>query len=246
MKELIVSLRGKQKEQSVDEVISYYNKYGGTIKTAFGFTEYMPLYGGRVWFEPEIYPKDLYRLYDLGIGLELPLTSSVWDEADYQQTKKSLQKYDRVNNVVTVYSDELVDRIKNDFNHLKIKASVTGIKSKQDIEKKIDLGFDYLVLPTSMNAKYDLLDSLANKEKIILFGSAGCSWNCPLKTCYEHIAKINSKREVSSLMNWCSKSKIKREDLGYVEQDTSLLEERGFSLFKYLRKNDDRKLHKVY
>lgn len=46
-----------------------------SIDSLFGFVESSTFYGGRVYCTPELGPRDVAIMYDVGIGLRLPITN---------------------------------------------------------------------------------------------------------------------------------------------------------------------------
>jgi hypothetical protein len=81
---------------------------------------------------------------------------------------------------------------------------------------------------------------LENKHQIVIFGSAGCSANCPKKTCYVNISLANHLDDYDGFVSSCSKRAepiIPREELGFVEYDIQPLIDLGFTRFKQMRPN---------
>ena len=85
------------------------------IENFYGFREFCPLYGGRPYVGKEISDIDLEYMYDLGVGLRLPLTNHFVTYDEYKSQKPFLEKYHRDGNSLIIVNDKLATWIKEDF-----------------------------------------------------------------------------------------------------------------------------------
>lgn len=242
-----VSVRKKPKDQDVIEFLKQnYASIFPNITSVFGFADFCFLYGGRIYKEPDLYQDDINKLYEASISIELPLTNQHWGEHELFYSRGILQDFHKQGNIISCFDGRLAKIIKQEYPLYKTKASVTGLNignsSNAYYQDKIEsLGeqFDFVVLPTFLNDKFELLYNISNKDQIVIFASCGCSANCPKKTCYEYISAKNvgqfSNVDVSK---FCSKNNnVKRPNLGFVEYNIKPLIDMGFKNFKYLRQD---------
>lgn len=202
------------------------------IDSLFGFVEYTPLYGGRVFVSEELTPSDVTDLYSVGIGLRLPLTNHVASSQEYEDSYEFLSKYHVTNNAVIVTNDVLARWIRRDFPKFRIEASVIkNLRSIKRVEQAFDL-YDTVVLPMELNEQPDLLAKLPNEDRITLFANAGCALTCPSRICYSSISKMN-KRAGGEFS--CSQPLKARDLRGMIDFDLEKLQHLGFSRFKVLR-----------
>jgi hypothetical protein len=204
----------------------------GRISSVFGFSTFSPLYGGRAFSSPEVTEEDLEYLRSQGIGYRIPLSSSFFDEGDYEKTKPLLEKHHNKINSIICTNDELALRIRKDYPKYTIEASVIKNIQIKDIDKNLDI-YDSVVLSMKTNDDLEGLKGIKNKGNVILFGNAGCAYTCPAKICYPQVSKMNngSYEEDSPI---CSISMKPREQLGLVFFDLNQLTELGFTRFKLL------------
>ncbi len=211
------------------------------IDSLFSFVEeYSPLYGGREFQKKRaLTQKHIHDLYDHDIRLSIPLSNYFFDNDAYKNSLSMLEKHHRKGNSLICYNDDLAQAIRNDFPDYTLKASITkNLNSPEKVEKALKL-YDYAVIPMDKNDDIALLEKVQNKEKVILFGNAGCAYTCPARTCYREISKSNRKEEFNH--DYCSKSKIEREDKNIVFFDIDKYEELGYSFFKMIPKLPNRK-----
>ena len=202
------------------------------IDSVFGFVEPSPLYGGRVFVQPELSPADVASLEYTRVGLRLPLTNHFVEPAEYEESAPFLEKYHRSGNATIVTNDNLARWIRRDFPKYRIEASVIkNLKSYGKISRAFDI-YDTVVLPMELNEDLDFLKGVPNKERITLFANAGCALTCPSKICYVAMSKIN-KTGVGEQQ--CSQTLKEREARGMVDFDLAQLQELGFNRFKVLR-----------
>ena len=188
-----ISARGKNPQASVLGFLArnFASIPLEQIDSVFGFVEYTPLYGGRIYGQPEFSPYDVHSLYGAGIGVRLPLTNHYVDEVEYEQSRPLLEKYHRPGNAVIVTDDNLARWIRRDFPHYRIEASVIkNLRNNARIEEAMKL-YDTVVLPMELNEDEDFLASVPEKQRVTLFANAGCALTCPSRICYVSISKIN-------------------------------------------------------
>lgn len=251
-----VSVRKKPESQGVISFLKeFYPKIFDNITTVFGFADFCFLYGGRVYQNPDLYPSDIQELYDNNISIELPLTNQHWGEHELFYSRGILQDFHKQGNIISCFDGRLAKIIKQEYPLYKTKASVTGLNIGnssnayyQDKIESLSEQFDFVVLPTFLNDKLELLHNIPNKDQIVIFASCGCSANCPKKTCYEYISYKNIGQFTNvDTSQFCSKNNgVKRPNLGFVEYNIKPLIEMGFKNFKYLRKDSSNDRNFVY
>lgn len=214
-----------------------------SIKSIFGFAEYSPLYGGRAFIEPEILPEDVTYLYKNNIGINLPLTNMYAKREHYERSWQLLEKYNKPNNSVTVYSDDIARWIRKDFPEYSITAScIKEISTLKDIEINLET-YDKIVLKSILNENLSLLENIKLKDRIILFANAGAAHGCKSKICHIHRSKRNlewspDKNDPKYLKAHpiiCARDKIGDPGPGFQSFDLVKFREMGFSTFKTLR-----------
>jgi len=230
-----ISARGKE---PLDPVLMFLGRNFASVPLAsidsvFGFVEQSTLYGGRLFCGPELLDADVLSLYQIGIGLRLPLTNHYVEREEYEASRPLLEKYHREFNAAIVTNDDLARWIRADFPKYRIEASVIkNLNTPGKIQGAMAL-YDTVVLPMTLNLQPDLLQSLENKPRITLFANAGCALTCPSKICYPSISKSNKFRGPSEFQ--CSQPLKERERMGMVDFDLDALQALGFSRFKLLR-----------
>jgi len=232
------SCRGKAADIPVEDFLNL--KFPlldkGCIETVFGFVEQTPLYGGRIFEAPEFSDADIDYLYRHNTGLKLPLTNHFVSREEYESNQWLLDKYHRKGNSVVLVNDELATWIRADFPDYEIEASVIkNIGTQTLIDRYLDT-YEIIVLPMTLCTEYSLLAELHPKNKLRLFTNAGCAYNCPARTCYKSISKINKlpADEGFDLFN-CSQQKLRRSRLGFMDFDIDRLYSLGYRKFKVLR-----------
>ena len=205
----------------------------GQIKEVFGNCVFPSrLYGGRP-YDPQyaLTAEHVRTLEKHGIGLALTLTNHFCDDASYRQSYDFLRAHHRKGNSIICTADDLAVRIRNDFPDYTLKASIVkNLDTQAKIEEALRL-YDYVTLPMNINDNDDLLSGLAEKERIILFGNAGCAYTCPERSCYLGFSQKIQGTPVTSL---CSKERLPRLDQGQVWFDLAKLHRMGFSSFKII------------
>jgi hypothetical protein len=230
-----VSARGKQPNVPVFQFLRRH--FGhiplNRIESLFGFVEYSPLYGGRVFHKRELSELDVFQLNNAGIGLRLPLSNHFVSAEEYEASQAFLQKYHTDLNSVIVTHDDLARWIRRDFPRYRIDASVIkNINTKKKLEQALRL-YDEVVLPMPSNEDLPFLESIEDKSCITLFANAGCAFTCPSRTCYVSVSKINKQDSEQAFQ--CSQSLKERELLGMIDFDIDALVGMGFHSFKLLR-----------
>ncbi|MCX7095626.1 MAG: hypothetical protein NTY50_19575 [Methylobacter sp.] len=209
------------------------------IDSLFGFVERCTLYGGRTFESRELSEADVQVMYEHSIGVRLPLSNSFASMDEYKQHHGLLEKYHRAGNSIILTDNTLATWIRRDYPLYNLEASVIkNIDTYEKINKAFDL-YDTVVLPMRLSIEYDFLDKLTQKPRITLFANAGCAFNCPSKTCYPAISRINKFNtpidEVGNLKIGCSITTVPREILGIQDFDIGKLFDLGFERFKLLR-----------
>ncbi len=252
-----ISARGKKLNQPVKEYFKTFfpNIPLNKIDSIFGFVEKSSLYGGRPFFRPQISEKDYQFLQNHNIGIRIPLTNHYVSEKEYKRNKPLLDKYHKKGNSLIVTNDTLARWIKIDYPKYKIEASILKeIDSTEKIYEALKL-YDTVVLPMNVNNNIKLLEAIEQKERITLFGNAGCALTCPNRICYDYISKRNKILGNTNLIirsmyyyysffirrKWCM-HKIKPRKLhGIKDFDIDKLYNMGFKRFKMLREHSGRK-----
>lgn len=230
-----ISARGKQPQVPVFQFLRRH--FGhlplNQVESLFGFVEYSPLYGGRVFHGRELSERDVFQLNNAGIGLRLPLSNHFVSREEYEGARAFLEKYHRENNSVIVTNDDLARWIRADFPEYRIDASVIkNVNTPKKLKQALDL-YDEVVLPMTSNEDLRFLESITDKGRITLFANAGCAFTCPAKTCYVSVSKINKRAGEQAFQ--CSQSLKERELLGMIDFDLEALVGMGFHSFKLLR-----------
>jgi collagenase-like PrtC family protease len=203
------------------------------VESLFGFVEYTPLYGGRVFKRRELSERDAAQLTNAGIGLRLPLSNHFVSRGEYEASRSLLEKYHQDINSVIVTNDDLARWVRKDFPAYRIDASVIkNINSLKKLERALEL-YDEVVLPMPSNEDVSFLQSIEQKDRITLFANAGCAFTCPSRTCYVSVSKINKGDPDQPFQ--CSQSLKEREQIGMIDFDLEPLIEMGFHSFKLLR-----------
>jgi hypothetical protein len=204
------------------------------IDSFFGFTtDTSTLYGGRIYGGTELSAYDVKSMYEMGIGLRLPLTNHHASPEEYAANLRLLEKHHRPGNSIIVTNDNLARWIRRDFPQYRLEASVIkNIDSLAKIDKAAGI-YDTIILPMSANEDEAFLASIGNKTRITLFANAGCALTCPAKICYPSISKANKTGDKSLFQ--CSQRLKSRELLGMQDFDLDQLERLGFHRFKLLR-----------
>ena len=231
-----VSCRKKPTDMDMAEWFKQYAEYAENspleITGVFGFVkEKSPLYGGRIYSGEEITEQDLRFLKDNDMSLKLTLTAHKASRQEYEESRKLLNKYYYPGNSIAVVNDDLAKWIKQDYPNYLVEASVIKNVKWGDIEETLET-YDTLVLTMDKTDALDKLKEIKEKDRIILFGNAGCAYTCPSKICYSSISKIN--KGVKGAEFKCSQDLKPREPNLLHTFDREVLEELGFHNFKFV------------
>lgn len=190
------------------------------------------LYGGRPYnLKYALTDEHVRTLEKYGIGLSLTLTNHFFDETSYRHSYEFLKTLHKKGNSIICTSDELAIRIRNDFPDYTLKASIIkNLNTPVKIEKALRL-YDYVTLPMDRNDDDKFLETLADKDRIILFGNANCAYTCPNRTCYLGFSQTIQGKPASS---GCSRKKQPRLDLGQVWFNVAKLKDMGYTFFKMI------------
>ncbi len=248
-----ISARGKNERMPIlDFLQSYFSTIPvEQVDSVFGFLEPSTLYSGRPFLKRQLSDADVASLEEHHIGLRIPCTNHFVTPGEYRVHLPFFEKYQRKGNSVICTNDQLAAWIKRDFPLYQIEASILKeIDSHADIERALEL-YDTVILPMSLNYNTAFLSSIKNKERITLFGNAGCALTCPNRICYEVISETNKKLASQNLLHrnitfifrmgfnidWCSNRLHPRKLKGIVDFDLDRLYSLGFRRFKMLREN---------
>jgi hypothetical protein len=201
------------------------------IESVFGSTnQYSRLYGGRLSRKKyELTENHLTRLTENGIHLALTLTNHFFDNDSYRESWPLLEKNHRKGNSIICTHDDLAVCLKRDFPLYEIKASIIKkLDTLDKITRALDI-YDSLTLPMDKNDDDVFLNSIREKDRIILFGNANCAYTCPARTCYLGFSQENFGLPTTST---CSKGKTPRLDMGHVYFNVKKLADMGYTRFK--------------
>ena len=252
-----VSARGKSLQVPV---MDYLEKQFGSIPreqidSVFGFLEPSTLYSGRPYMRSQLSGEDVQNLYKAGMGVRIPFSNHYVSEREYESYRPMMEKYHRKVNSLICTNDRLAGWIRRDYPLYQVEASVLKETDSLDkIERALEL-YDYVILPMFLNYKDDFLSSIPRKDKITLFGNAGCALSCPNRKCYEYISRVNKDlamqkalgRQLTWLyrlgfpIHWCSHRLKPRNLKGLTDFDLDHLYSLGFKRFKMLREHKSRK-----
>lgn len=252
-----ISARGKKLKQSVKDYLDKYFQHIPLkkIDSIFGFIEPTTLYSGRPFLKRQISDLDYKFLQENNIGLRLPFTNHYVSKEEYEKNKPLLEKYHKEGNSIIISNDDFAKWVKKDFPLYKLEASILKeIDSIEKINKALEL-YDTIVLPMNVNNNMALLKSIQQKEKITLFGNAGCALTCPNRICYDYISKRNKVLGDTNIIfriiyyycaffirrKWCMHKIRPRNFHGLKDFDINKFYEMGFTRFKMLRKHSGRK-----
>lgn len=251
-----ISARGKKHKQPVKD---YFNKYFPNIPLSkvdsiFGFVEPTTLYSGRPFLIRQISNNDYEFLKKNKIGLRIPFTNHYVSEKEYKKYRPLFEKYHKEGNSLIITNDNFASWIRKDFPKYKIEASILKeIDSLEKINKAFEL-YNTIVLPMNVNNNLELLKNIDQKNRITLFGNAGCALTCPDRICYDYISKRTKILGKTNLMvrsiyyyfsffvkrKWCMHKVRPRKLHGLKDFDIDKFYEMGFSRFKMLREHKGR------
>lgn len=232
-----ISSRGIRKDIDILDYLKIFFMYVPfkQIESVFGFvTDFSPLYGGRGFSKTfGMTQTHVNTLENKGIHISLTLTNHNFDEESYNSSIELLERHHKKGNSIVCVNDELARRIRIDFPHYEIKASlIKNLNTYEKVIKALEL-YDSVVIPMEMNDDDLFLESLPSKERIILFANAGCAYTCSARICYNTISH-DIQGTTTSNMHGCSKDILPREDFGHVFFNIKKLTEMGFFRFKLI------------
>ena len=232
MATVTLSCRGKTSQISLADWFQVYKDYAPLEVTGvFGFMEeFSPLYGGRQYIGAEITEEDFKFMLASGLKLKIPLTAHKVSEKEYEESRELLNKYYYPGNSIAIVNDDLAKWIKRDYPNYLIEASVIKNVNWKDIDTTLEL-YDTVVLSMDKNDDHENLKKIKQKDKIVLFGNAGCAYTCPSKICYPSVSKVNKgeQEEMKCSMN------LKPREKNYVHNfDLEELRGLGFNNFKFV------------
>ena len=233
-----ISARGKFAGNSVAAFLHIFFA-GVPVRSIFGFREYTPLYGGRIFKGPELSEDDIKWMYDHGIGYRIPLQNIVATRDDYEQSKPFLAKYHRKGNSVITVRADLAKWIRADFPLFEIEASVINQVRTIDRIPEYFENFDIVVLHPILHDTPEELAKIEQKDRIRLFVNAGCMYKCPTMECYGSISRLN--KLIPNTEFRCAQDHVpdyaqeRMNTTGMTEFDPRPLIEMGFTKFKRMR-----------
>lgn len=203
------------------------------VSSVFGSTtEPSGLYGGRK-YDPKrsLTNQQVATLCDRNIAVALTLTNHFFSKDLYAENLQFLEKYHRDGNVVICTSDEFARLLKKDFPKYTLRASIIkNLNTLKKVEKALLLYHD-VVIPMDMNDDDQFLESLPDKNRIMLFANAACAYSCPARICYPGISGFNQGKT--------GVVRCRKEELGMLEYAFSFFNVEkfhamGFSKFKLI------------
>lgn len=248
-----VSARGKNEKMPLLEFLgSFFSSLPlNQIDSVFGFLEPSSLYSGRPFLRRQLSDTDVEQMYENGIGLRIPCSNHFVTEKEYEDNIPFLEKYQRKGNSLICTNDMLAQWIKRDFPSYQVEGSILKeIDTHEKIDRALEL-YDTIILPMNLNYNTEFLSSIKTKERITLFGNAGCALTCPKRICYEVVSGLNKKLVVQNRVrryisfvfrmglqiDWCSYRLHPRKLKGLVDFDLEYLYSLGFRRFKMLREH---------
>jgi len=203
------------------------------ISSVFGSTtEPSEFYGGRIYDAAySLTQSQVDKLYDQKINLALTLTNHFFSPELYQQNRSFLEKYYRQGNIIICTSDEFARRLRKDFPHYNLRASIIkNLNTIEKVKRALEL-YDDVVIPMDLNDDDDFLESLPEKGRIMLFANAACAYSCPTRICYAEISKFNQAKTDTI--------RCKKQELGMLEYafyffNVEKFHQMGFSNFKLI------------
>ena len=203
------------------------------IASVFGHTDIPSrLYGGRPATPENALSKiQVESLTNKNISLCLTLSNYYFDKDSYEESKPLLDRYHRKGNSIACTNDELALHIKKDFPDYELKASV--IKNLNTLDKVAEALklYDKVTIPMDKNDDDIFLQSMPEKERVILFANGSCAYTCPHRTCYQGISQKIVGMDVKEE---CSKKSISREEKGIVFFDIKKFGDMGYRYFKLI------------
>lgn len=251
-----VSIRGKKCKYPIQSFLKeeFPSLPIDKIDSVFGFVEASALYSGRPYLGRQISDNDYQFLQKNNIGLRIPFTNHYCTRKEFDENRPIFEKYHKKGNSVITTNEDLAKWIRSNYPNYQLEASILkNISTQKEINRCLDI-YDTVVLPMNLNLKTDFLESIENKDKITLFGNAGCALSCPNRICYEYLSKHNKKLtqlnkplrylyfvyHIGLVDKWCM-HRIKPRNLkGLTDFNLNTFKEMGFKRFKMLREHKER------
>lgn len=190
------------------------------------------LYGGRTFsVDNSLTDSHLRKLEQMKIGVSITFTNHYYSLEAYEKSLDILERLHHKKNSVICVSDKLAGKIKSDFPAYSVKASI--IKNMNTVEKieKAFKSYDQVVIPMDKNDDDHFLNSLPEKDRIILFANASCAYSCRARSCYRSFSKRNLGENIE--VN-CSRTKQGNTNCGEVFFNVQKLKEMGFTNYKLI------------
>lgn len=157
--------------------------------------------GGRVGFGENNYKEVIELMKEFNISSRLTFSNSLLKEEHLSDKKSNFlcqifENSSKVQNGIIIYSDLLMEYIKNRYPGFYFVSSTTKVITnwKDFIDETNRKDFLYIVPDFRFNRKYDLLDSLTpeQKKKVEFLCNECCWFNCKdRKNCYENVSRKN-------------------------------------------------------
>jgi hypothetical protein len=230
--DITASCRGKPLEQGMDDWLHQFSDLVSSkkINSVFGFSDYSPLYGGRVFTDKEISDEDFKFLKNNGISYRIPMTNHYFSEKDYDYSLSILRKHHLSGNSVICVNDKLAERIKTDFPKYEVEASVIKDIGFAQIDETLKI-YDAVVLNSDKNDDFEMLSRIKQKNKVRLFLNSFCAYDCKSKICYPSISKHNKGQDITP---HCVRQFKNIKNPKPMIFDMDILSSIGFSKFKVL------------
>jgi hypothetical protein len=227
-----MSARGKVVSEKISDFLTQYYSNYPIISSVFGFAEASCLYGGRIYSSPQLSDADIEWLYANNINLKLCVSNMFVDEQIYFEERNFLKKHHREGNILVISNDDLAKWVRRDFPLYTLEASaLKDIKTIEAFNSALEF-YDTIVLPAIVNDDVEFLKSIKEKDRVVVFLTADCSYNCPAKDCYAQLSLRN--QGLPSIQKPCSKTRIPRENLGLYKFDIEFFRNLGYYNFKVL------------
>jgi len=203
------------------------------IGSVFGSaTEYSDFYGGRIYDPKKSFTQThLEVLKTRNINLALTLTNHFYTPELFEKNRHFLEKYHQKGNIIICTSDELAREIRKNFPLYTLRASIIkNLNTVEKVKKAFDF-YDDVVIPMDLNDDDEFLESLPEKDRVMLFANAACAYSCPTRICYPEISKVNQAKS--------NRVRCKKEELGMLEYafyffNVDKFYSMGFSNFKLI------------
>lgn len=236
MRKYIVSARRVLfPEDPVDELFSYYSKFGtpAQIHSVFHFPQvFSPLFGGRPFRGAHITDMQLSELRERGVFFDIPLSNHNFSDAAYRKTLPLLQRYHQKGNGIICTNDELARRVRMDFPEYKLRASaIKRLETAEAVHEALGL-YDFVTLPPKLSLDAQFLAALSPKDRVIPFANHACAVWCNHGKCYQKASERNFVHP--SVPPRVPDGRLCLRGRGYNEFDLNAPHFRGFPLFKLI------------